>query len=137
MTTKYTIRLFARDKAQMRKTLALAIGRECVSSIMIIMALNRVGNTATFLRTSQHWSCFGILRTRVSSQSRLFHDSFLITDREAAFLAYRSVCGYLGQVLLCNSNESINSAVFAGFLSKCVHFRRFLFSSLETIQEKR
>jgi len=112
-------------------------GRNASSSSSISdhdMALNRVGNIATFLAYFAtlvvFWDFEDSSFLTIPFVSTIL---FLSQTEKAAFLAYTAaVCGYLGQVLLCNSNEIINSAVFAGFSVPSVFiFARFLFSSFE------
>jgi hypothetical protein len=112
-------------------------GRNASSSSSISdhdMALNRVGNIATFLAYFAtlvvFWDFEDSSFLTIPFVSTIL---FLSQTEKAAFLAYTAaVCGYLGQVLLCNSNEIINSAVFAGFSVPSVFiFARCLFSSFE------
>ncbi|CAL6392255.1 unnamed protein product [Bathycoccus prasinos] len=63
---------------------------------------------------------------------------FLAQTEKASFFAYLAVvCGYFAQVLLCNSNDSVSSTIFAAFsLPSAFAFARFLYSSFERQYEK-
>ena len=63
---------------------------------------------------------------------------FLARTEKASFFAYVAVvCGYFAQVLLCNSNDSVSSTIFAAFsLPSAFAFARFLYSSFERQYEK-
>ncbi|CAL6387397.1 unnamed protein product [Bathycoccus prasinos] len=102
-------------------------------------AMDRVGNIATlsaFVATLVvFWDSEDSSFITIPLVSTIL---FLARTEKASFFAYVAVvCGYFAQVLLCNSNDSVSSAIFAAFsLPSAFAFARFLYSSFERQYEK-
>jgi len=102
-------------------------------------AMDRVGNIATlsaFVATLVvFWDSEDSSFITIPLVSTIL---FLARTEKASFFAYVAVvCGYFAQVLLCNSNDSVSSTIFAAFsLPSAFAFARFLYSSFERQYEK-
>ena len=102
-------------------------------------AIDRVGNIATlsaFVATLVvFWDSEDSSFITIPLVSTIL---FLARTEKASFFAYVAVvCGYFAQVLLCNSNDSVSSTIFAAFsLPSAFAFARFLYSSFERQYEK-
>lgn len=102
-------------------------------------AMDRVGNIATlsaFVATLVvFWDSEDSSFITIPLVSTIL---FLARTEKASFFAYLAVvCGYFAQVLLCNSNDSFSSTIFAAFsLPSAFAFARFLYSSFERQYEK-
>ena len=102
-------------------------------------AMDRVGNIATlsaFVATLVvFWDSEDSSFITIPLVSTIL---FLARTENASFFAYVAVvCGYFAQVLLCNSNDSVSSTIFAAFsLPSAFAFARFLYSSFERQYEK-
>ena len=102
-------------------------------------AMDRVGNIATlsaFVATLVvFWDSEDSSFITIPLVSTIL---FLAQTEKASFFAYLAVvCGYFAQVLLCNSNDSVSSTIFAAFsLPSAFAFARFLYSSFERQYEK-
>ena len=95
------------------------------------MALNRVGNIATF-RVFATLACFGILRTRVSSQSRLFLRFFSYhRPRRRRFSHTPQLYADTLASTCATVTKSLILLCLQGFLFQVCSFSRFLFSSFE------
>jgi hypothetical protein len=103
------------------------------------VAMDRVGNIATlsaFVATLVvFWDSEDSSFITIPLVSTIL---FLARTEKASFFAYVAVvCGYFAQVLLCNSNDSVSSTIFAAFsLPSAFAFARFLYSSFERQYEK-
>ena len=102
-------------------------------------AMDRVGNIATlsaFVATLVvFWDSEDSSFITIPLVSTIL---FLARTEKASFFAYVAVvCGYFAQVLLCNSNDSVSSTIFAAFsFPSAFAFARFLYSSFERQYEK-
>ena len=102
-------------------------------------AMDRVGNIATlsaFVATLVvFWDSEDSSFITIPLVSTIL---FLARTENASFFAYVAVvCGYFAQVLLCNSNDSVSSTIFAAFsFPSAFAFARFLYSSFERQYEK-
>ena len=102
-------------------------------------AMDRVGNIATLsafvVTLVVFWDSEDSSFITIPLVSTIL---FLARTEKASFFAYVAVvCGYFAQVLLCNSNDSVSSTIFAAFsLPSAFAFARFLYSSFERQYEK-